>query len=559
MSDRSKTAAKASSLGDHKDCPFHDDTRDGLCRALTKSGELCKYRSRVMEPGYFPVCKVHDPRKIPSWQNHLRKALRAGRCQSIEDCGQVCNRLAKETAPYHLCEKHEKGSDSLPCHFMELPTELRLTIYRYLFPAVVPTHHHNVKVGILKTNRQIYQEASSVLYGESQFQVTVKSSSVSFRGKTGSHQPPHKPKPNDCSMDQLFCGTNLNMIRDLEIEVSIGRNNVWPKGVGLSSSSWIENEDYELYALRNSIHKLVDFLSTGRLNTLKSLKVEAKISLGFRWTSAEANVAIFFVLEPLQELQAMHAQLGLEPTIPYEGADDTAVKKLVDLINTADAYAHLRHQWLKALAEPTRMAHRPTVAVRSSLQKVEAFVQLIRTHDASKSSFWTSAMFQELENTLHRARVAYEENDGEMMSKILEAINVRWVNAHRKQQATLCAVADSINAMFEQDENEKEHDADNGNPEDEDRSEVDGGTKPTPRELYPDAYGFTVNQPLEQPCTQWWELRSFDPAPKRSDEGVTVGMGDMRYTISKDGQTWSRLRTPSLIRQLQNERRAGKR
>jgi len=164
MSKMSDNAAKASSPVVHDlKCPHHSDTRDGLCYALTYAGKLCRYRAKITEAGYLPVCNTHDYSKSHGVYSNRKHAMQAGRCQAIEDCGQICNRLAKVAPPYHLCEKHQKGSDTLPCHLMRLPTELRLMIFRYLFPKVVPHSYRGVRVGILKTNRQINQEASSVL------------------------------------------------------------------------------------------------------------------------------------------------------------------------------------------------------------------------------------------------------------------------------------------------------------------------------------------------------------------------------------------------------------
>jgi hypothetical protein len=102
----------------------------------------------------------HDFSNHP-WRSYQIQSLLAGRCQAVEECGQLYNRLAKHYPPYHLCIKHDEGSDTLPCYIMGLPTELRLMIFRYIFPEVVPSQtYRSVSAEILKTNRQIYQEAS---------------------------------------------------------------------------------------------------------------------------------------------------------------------------------------------------------------------------------------------------------------------------------------------------------------------------------------------------------------------------------------------------------------
>lgn len=139
-----------------------------------------------------------------------------------------------------------------------------------------------------------------------------------------------------------------------------------------------------------------------------------------------------------------------------------------------------------------------------------------------------------------------------MMTKIFEAINTRWVNALRQQQTSRQIVADSINALFEQDENDVA-----GKEDEKDEDEVDG--TPTPRELYPDVYEFETRKCLKQTYTtsqshSWSDLYVPGSAPQRGDPGVTVKMGDLRYTLCKNGEEWSRLKTPKLIRELRMEK-----
>lgn len=130
---------------------------------------------------------------------------------------------------------------------MELPTELRFMIFRYLFPKVVPDH--GVKVGILKTSRQIYREASSVLYGECRFTAKVESGSIIFRGKVWKRDV-------NRSMDDVLCGASANMIRNLQIEVTVGERYMVPKSIIGPRMK----EEFELYALRDSIRKFTDYM-----------------------------------------------------------------------------------------------------------------------------------------------------------------------------------------------------------------------------------------------------------------------------------------------------------
>lgn len=259
-----------------------------------------RYRARITRPGYLPTCNTHK------WQQVYR--LQEGRCQAVEECGQVCNRLAQRAPPYHLCEKHEAGSDTLPCYLLELPTELRLMIFAYLFSAVVvPLQRPDV--GVLRTNRQIYQEASSVLYGESEFTASVSASQVVLRGKEWSRESNSKSKKPGISFENALCGGGIGLIRNIKIEMEVGKDCRSAIGFG---TRYLTIEEYVLYALRDSVRKLTDCLSSGGLNVLRSLEVKAKLHTGFDWTPEEYATAIFFALEPLQRLQVERPVLNLE-------------------------------------------------------------------------------------------------------------------------------------------------------------------------------------------------------------------------------------------------------
>jgi hypothetical protein len=268
----------------------------------------------------------------------------------------------------------------------------------------------------------------------------------------------------------------------------------------------------------------------------------------YHWKSDEANIALFSVLEPFQKLQVTNPRL--EVPITQDWRSSSSGKQLAANMQARKAYGKLEQQWLKALtdAEGTSSPLEPSITVQEGFCKIEAFAQLIHIQGATITRSWTSTVFQDLERPLHLARVAYENDDEEMIQNIHESIKLRWVNAHRLQQNSLRIVADSINTMFERDEGVAEID-----------EEDDSDGTPTPRELYPDAFEFEDIKPLKEPYSsgrvhQWTELNTEDPAPPRNDPDVTVKMSELRLRIKKDGREWVRLKTPALIRQLQAEK-----
>jgi hypothetical protein len=415
----------------------------------------------------------------------------------------------------------------------------------------VPSHtSHGIKVAILKTNRQIYQEASSVLYGESRFQAVIRLHAIELQGKVWTREPTAKNRANDYSVGAILCKSSASLIRSLEVDIGIGTKLSRAKGLVWRG---ISQEEHDLYAFRDTVRKFAEYFQTkkgssGSMNILKQLRISPSLSTDFGWKSDEAAIALFFVLEPLQMLHAKSALL--EAPIPrYAYSTST---KVIGNIPTRKVYLKLREQWLKALADPTR-SHKPAPAptLEAGYRKIEAFAQLIHVQEATTTRPWTSTVFQNLERPLHLARVAYENNDGETLGNIHEAIKLRWINAHRQLQVSLRAVADSVNTMFEKEEHVKNVEEDNFE---------DDGT-PTPRELYPDAFEFEDIKPLKQPYTPnqaqlWLELRTEDSAPKRGDSGVTTKMGSLKFHIRKDGQEWVRLMTPAMVRQLKAEKEA---
>jgi hypothetical protein len=553
MSDASDGASRTSSLFHQDDCSLHDDPRNGLCSAFTYAKRLCKFRAKISETGYLPVCKLHSYNAPYQW---MKDRYRAGRCQATEKCGQLCNRISKYDAPYHLCDKHQMGSDTLPCYIMELPTELRLMIFRYLFPKTVPSRRpHGVAVALLKTNRQIYQEASSVLYSESRFEARIRPMSIELQGKVWHREPVAKNLMDDYSVGNILCQSSAGLIRNLEVALTVGiKQSRCPKGVGWRG---ITQEDHDLYTFRDSVRKFAEYFrpvegSSNKLNVLKQLKISPSVSLDYGWGSDEATIALFAVLEPLQILRPEKMVLEAPIAAPSRYAFGPGKQIIAEMPSSA-MYSKLKEQLPKA-GRDLSGALKPVSALEAGYRKIEAFAQLLHVQDVTTSHSWTSTTFQYLERPLHLARVAYENDDLEMMRKIREAIKLRWINAHRQQEVSKRAVANSINTMFKQEESEIKLE-DEGDSEVE---ETDDDGMPTPRELYPDAFEFDVIRPLKLPYAAnqanfWPELSTVDTAPKRGDPGVTTTIGLLRICIWKDKKVWSRLKTPALIRQLQED------
>jgi hypothetical protein len=387
QSDLSDSVSMTSDYDDHEDCPLHDDPRQGLCYSLTYAKTACKYKAKIATPGYLPVCQTHRP-------TPRKEALRAGKCQATELCGHVCNRLSHHAPPFHLCTKHQNGSSTLPCHLMELPTELRLMIFRYLFPDVIPAEKlraqgQGVKVAILKVSRQIYQEASSILYGESIFRAVIRPTGIDIQGRTWDRTPTVRNKEDDYSADNLLGRHGTRSIQNLELEIELGLKSTCPRGIG---NRGITQEDYQLFAMRDAIRKMSNLLrvppTSVSSSVLKRLTIKPTIHLfGYGWNSEQAIIALFSVLEPLQRLQVQNPRLEA-PTPsrhPWYNSIRASDKPIITNMPTKKAYVKLEKQWLKALKEAWASSSRlePSFAVQESFRKIEIFTQLIHVQGAT--------------------------------------------------------------------------------------------------------------------------------------------------------------------------------
>jgi hypothetical protein len=77
-------------------------------------------------------------------------------------------------------------------------------IFRYLFPKMVNINKHcGLSTATLKTNRQIHQEASSVMYGESTFIASVRLNSIWPQSKEWQREPTKNQKSEGYTVRDL--------------------------------------------------------------------------------------------------------------------------------------------------------------------------------------------------------------------------------------------------------------------------------------------------------------------------------------------------------------------
>lgn len=534
----SSVALSTSSRPDsHDDCDLHHSPHEGYCYSLTNARKICKLRAKIETPGYLPACNLH------AWLKQ-----KSGHCQAVEDCGQLCNRLGSHNPPYHLCFKHDEGSNTLPCHILRLPTELRLMIFRYLFPEYVShlAHAPQPKVAILKVNRQLYQEASAVLYQESRFEALVAYDSVRLQGKQWFRSPCNKKDDRDFSIDSMLSPISARRIKNLEVQVKIGEH--YHRAPASIDSRGVTKEDYHLYATRDSVRKLVGLLvgqadtALEKQNALKRLKLTAAVHQAASWEPEETVFAIFVVLERFSALRGIeNAELMVEAIGQSWATTADKSAEFADKLLNKKTFIQLRNRWVKTVQKPgpsVPMAKWKDPALATAYRKIEEFAQLMHNREAQGERPWPMGAFYDIRRPLHLARVAYERDDMDALKSIREAITIRWVNAQRHQQQSLQLMADSIDRMW-----------------DGDVDEDDEATSMKPSVLYRDAFEFGTEEPIAQTrktSALWEELDATDWAPKIGSPGINVMTKGVLVRIEQKARNlqWIRLRTPAIIRQI---------
>ncbi|EFR02583.1 hypothetical protein MGYG_05580 [Nannizzia gypsea CBS 118893] len=174
---------QAQTVVHRENCGFHPADSPN-CNVHTLKGEACRYKGRNgLEPygtipGRLPVCGMHRPFAPPS-----------ARCKALLPCGFECGRLFKwSPGEIRLCPDHDDIPQ--PCYFMILPAELRLKIYQQLFlePRANKRSYSDNRTtkgnrtSILRVNRKINEEATSVFYGYPKFTIEVGPDQIFMSG-----------------------------------------------------------------------------------------------------------------------------------------------------------------------------------------------------------------------------------------------------------------------------------------------------------------------------------------------------------------------------------------
>ncbi|KAL1609240.1 hypothetical protein SLS59_001604 [Nothophoma quercina] len=421
-------------------------------------------------------------------------------------------------------------------------------IFRHLLPDVVRADKFDRSKGaLLRVNRQFYQEASSIIYGDARFEVVVASTHISMFGKKWWREP---LSHSTDSFKEVLCQAGAQRIRTLEVEVRFSRFRSRPKFLGKNDVSY---EDYDLYQLRDSVRKLVQLLYAqfpeGNTKALRRLEVKPILSVQHPWQADEFAAATFVVLEPFLFLSPVDELKLVPPSRPegvYMHERDTA--DTIGSLRKNRRFCSLAKEWRMIMEGTSTVArdeqpHRqnqPHGRFAALYRRIEDFARVISKQDSAPESVqghkWGSSVFQGMERVLHLARLAYEHEDEKRLEQIRIAIMIRWVNAQRQEQRALTEVANSISGMFI------------------------GYLQDLPQDLYPNEFIFPSDDLIEQEtdATQLWpELDAEDTAPQIGGHGVKFSEDNLRVYIRKRGNLFIRLKTPAMVRHLRKIKEDG--
>lgn len=378
-----------SSDSDHEDyCDLHSNGLATHCNAFTRAGTKCTRKAKIFDADYLPLCRTHEF----AWWYRTRK--QAGRCQATEECGHVCNRLALYAPPYHLCDKHDKGTTTLPCHLMRLPTELRLMVLQYLVPKEVSASVCDRSFGaIMRVNREFYQEASTIVYNQVKFTARIGPTTINLFKRAWSRACGTN-KFED--INKTLCQGGAQRIRNLEVEIVFASSKIKAKGLARD----IVPEEYEVYQVRDTVRKLVQLLaspsSDSTSTALKRLRVRLTLGTQHGWGSDEVALAVFLILEPFAALGPIDdVEVNAPPQSWAYRYRDQRISDNIAKVYKSDLYEKLRTEWLISMRKFTGLslslnspqkASRDTAMVEIAFRKIEAFADFVYKQDSTQSS-----------------------------------------------------------------------------------------------------------------------------------------------------------------------------
>ncbi|KAF2467507.1 uncharacterized protein BDR25DRAFT_344872 [Lindgomyces ingoldianus] len=512
----------------HAQCFFHHSVLNSICNGLKRNGGRCTSKANQFPIGYLPTCKLH----IDQYQ-------RAGSCRAIEECGERCGRPCHYRPPLlEVCREHANGTPTIPSYILKIPTEIRMAIFWYLFPNYIKAKpfpqspiERGMHAAILQVNRQMYDEASTVLYQQVPFRASI-----------------------EC--DEIFICHNFikpslrtiaRRIRNLEVTLHIGHKPYY--GTGIHSDHGISFEDFRLYQVRHNARKLVELLQPtiedGSQSGLHQLSLSPQADHIFNWTREEAIQAIAFAIGPfrnlcnirLASLKSASLSSASEPNIMVGVSETTSMPE-------DEAYFKIQRTFGSELKKgpETTLSHRKMLKeIDENVEKIESLVQLLKRKDAIQAPSWhmtlkwSVSIFGGADRVLHYARFLREHEELSEFCAIRQAIQQRWLRYQEFARRQQCDIADHILALSDKTE----------------QSSLKARFPSSFRLSSPDVEGQDTLEPIE--VSLWPELEMKLGLPFLHENSVEEWEDDECLYFKHDNQVRFRLKTPQIMREKRSD------
>jgi hypothetical protein len=490
----------ASVMAHQQVCKLHDDwiTRMKQCSGTLRRGGICSNKSSgPPAPGMMPTCRIHQYQlKVPGW------------CKASLTCGFKCDRLFEwKPHGFQLCPGHREYSTT--CYFFKIPTEIRFRIYEFLFPdktipIVVSSHlitdGKRVYTEILRVNRQIHDEAATLLYCTRVFTIKVFENTLSmcnFPNKCIQSSVLHYCRSQNCDnhiqQDQMqqrvliarqssstqfsyfnqFFSTYttatmcspvepvwdppLNkkyflMIQSFYIEILLDHpwepDYAYYRSLRLSTTDAEKQEAFQWRLLHycDQLHKLI-----GRLQLIQRPIAQLEIAIKFSDINVEQKeifCAAQCLLNPFRRLCKISKPTVISITTKNLQSHKTEVLFLNWISSTASTnFANYLDRWSKDLSSSQPLLD--YTQVLDAYWKLENLMSSITAH-----CYNAEPRFCLFARILQSARTARENNDLGILKEVLVWVVASWYAYLRDQKYFKANVTQSIatiNSIIEKD------------------------------------------------------------------------------------------------------------
>ncbi|KAL1603568.1 hypothetical protein SLS60_005156 [Paraconiothyrium brasiliense] len=539
------------------DCDLHKSALSSQCNATTTRKLSCRRGPRIFSVEYLPVCSLHKNSQIP-----------AGKCQAIAGCGRRCNRLAESNPPFHFCDEHASGTDTLPCYLLGIPAELRDMIWRYALPQTIPAKRvfypnrkgkegeNGNELSILFVNLQISREVLAVAYEQVPFEVDFKEDWTTFcsrRLETPFYGGYSKGPTFDLNVTKLL--PVLKRVRNFRITISLGGQQETPRGFSIyGGRQCITPEDYHVFHTRERLRKFIDLIrpddsapkhANSGSRELRGLDLLLQFGEQYNWAFDEVLAMAIIVAEPFKALghvqkPALHDIVSLpsNPVRPDSSADAFKAE-----------YQAYKLEWQNSMlqlsvpAPESPFSQSDTDLIRKELRKIEQFISFVlkQKRSAYPHDAWDvyhGEPFSNISRVLHLARVASEQLDFGRLGTIRNVLLQRWIDYQERQEQESNALSEPLLGMFQGNKKPKAF--------------YEQREKWTAKKREPRDIDFAGDWP-ELDVGRFGGNRV---SPKHARRDVTVTEDRQYRYFSKDGKIWAGLKTPLFVRKKSTRTKA---